>query len=192
MSDGTIRCSWAGNAGSAMCEYHDSEWGVPTHGDRDLFELLCLEGAQAGLSWNTILNRRDGYRAAFDGFDIAAVAAYDETRADALRNDARIIRNRAKIRAFIDNAAATLKLQQSGDSLDRFLWSFVGSAPQANRWTGMSDVPSETEASRAMSKALKALGFRFVGPTICYAFMQSAGMVNDHVRECFRYGELAG
>jgi DNA-3-methyladenine glycosylase I len=187
-----IRCSWAGDVGSAMCEYHDSEWGVPTHGDRELFELLCLEGAQAGLSWNTILNRRDGYRAAFDGFDIATVAAYDAERAEALRNDARIIRNQAKIRAFVDNASATLKIQASGESLDAFLWSFVGGATQVNRWTSMSDVPAESATSRAMSKALKVLGFRFVGPTVCYAFMQSAGMVNDHIQPCFRYGQITG
>jgi DNA-3-methyladenine glycosylase I len=192
MANEKIRCNWAGDVGSSMCEYHDSEWGVPKHGDRELFELLCLEGAQAGLSWNTILNRRDGYRAAFDGFDIATVASYDETRAEALRNDARIIRNRAKIRAIIDNASATLKLQASGESLDSFLWSFVGGAPQVINWTVMSEVPAETNSSQAMSKALKALGFRFVGPTICYAFMQSAGMVNDHILECFRYGEVAG
>jgi DNA-3-methyladenine glycosylase I len=192
MVDEITRCGWAGAVGSAMCEYHDSEWGVPTHGDRKLFELLCLEGAQAGLSWNTILNRRDGYRAAFDGFDIATVAAYDEARAEELRNDSRIIRNRAKIRAFIDNAAATLKLQESGESLDHFLWSFADTVPQAKLRHDMSQVPSETDASRAMSKALKELGFRFVGPTICYAFMQSAGMVNDHIVDCFRHSEITG
>lgn len=192
MTDTKTRCSWAGNAGSAMCEYHDSEWGVPSHGNRELFELLCLEGAQAGLSWNTILNRREGYRAAFEDFDIAKVAATSDVRAEELRADSRIIRNRAKIRAFIDNAAATLKLQQSGKGLDELLWSFVGGTPQVNTWSSMSEIPADTESSRAMSKSLKALGFRFVGPTICYAFMQSAGMVNDHVRECFRYSELAG
>lgn len=190
MDDGKRRCDWAGKPGALMCGYHDTEWGVPTHGDRALFELLCLEGAQAGLSWNTVLNRREGYRAAFDGFDIEAVAAFDDARAEALRGDERIIRNRAKIRAFIDNAAAALSIAEEGTGLDDFLWSLAGGRTLVNRWQSMSELPSETEVSREMSKALKARGFRFTGPTICYAFMQSAGMVNDHLVDCFRYGEI--
>lgn len=184
------RCGWAGEGPGPMRDYHDLEWGVPMHGDQKLFELLCLEGAQAGLSWNTILNRREGYSAAFDGFDIARIAAYDDAKAEELRNDERIIRNRAKIRAFIANAQAVLKLQEEGTSLDEFLWSFVDGTPIVNRWTEMSKMPAETDESKAMSKALKKRGFGFVGPTICYAFMQSAGMVNDHLVSCFRHSEV--
>lgn len=184
------RCEWGAKPGSLMREYHDTEWGVPTHGDRTLFELLCLEGAQAGLSWNTILNRREGYRATFVGFDIAKVAAFDDAQAEVLRGDERIIRNRAKIRAFIDNAATTLAIADEGSTLDDYLWSLAGGETLVNRWQSMSDIPSETEVSLAMSKAMKARGFRFVGPTICYAFMQSAGMVNDHLVDCFRYSEV--
>ena len=191
MIDGKQRCAWAGEPGSLMCEYHDTEWGVPTHGDRTLFELLCLEGAQAGLSWNTILNRREGYRSAFDGFEIETVAAYDDVRAETLRGDERIIRNRAKIRAFIQNAALVLAITEEGSSFDDYLWSLAGGGTLVNQWQSMSDMPSETEDSRNMNKVLKARGFRFVGPTICYAFMQSAGMVNDHLVDCFRYGEVA-
>jgi DNA-3-methyladenine glycosylase I len=189
MADGKRRCDWAGEPGGLMCEYHDTEWGVPTHGDRELFELLCLEGAQAGLSWSTILNKREGYRDAFAGFDIATVAAFDAARAEQLRGDARIVRNRAKIGAFIDNAAATIGITAAGNTFDDFLWSLAGGKPVTNRWKSMSDVPAETPASKAMSEALKSRGFRFVGPTICYAFMQSAGMVNDHVVSCFRHSE---
>lgn len=191
MNDGKQRCEWAGEPGSLMCEYHDTEWGVPTHGDRTLFELLCLEGAQAGLSWNTILNRREGYRSAFDGFEIKTVAAYDDVRAETLRGDERIIRNRAKIRAFIENAALVLTIAEEGLSFDDYLWSLAGGRTLVNQWQSMSDMQSETEVSRNMSKVLKARGFRFVGPTICYAFMQSAGMVNDHLVDCFRYVEVA-
>ncbi len=185
-----VRCEWGESLSGLMLEYHDTEWGVPTHGDQVLFELLCLEGAQAGLSWNTILNRREGYREVFDGFDIERVAAYDDERAEALRHDERIIRNRAKIRAFIGNARAVLELQSQGRSFDEYLWSFAGGAPKVNRWKEMSDVPPETAESQAMSKDLKKLGFSFVGPTICYAFMQSAGMVNDHVVSCFRHDQV--
>ncbi len=188
--DDLVRCNWAGETPGPMRDYHDTEWGVPVHDERELFELLCLEGAQAGLSWSTILNRRDGYRDAFEGFDIARVAAFDADRAEALRQDERIIRNRAKIKAFIANANAVLQLQAEGQTLDDYLWSFVGGAPKVNSWNSMSEVPPETEESKAMSKALKKRGFGFVGPTICYAFMQSAGMVNDHTLDCFRYAEV--
>lgn len=190
MSDDKTRCDWGSKPGSLMAEYHDTEWGVPTHGDQELFELLCLEGAQAGLSWETILNRRGGYRAAYDGFDIEKVAAIDADKAEELRNDERIIRNRAKIKAFTSNAQATLKLQTEGTSLDEFLWSFTGGKTLRNSWKSMADIPAETTESQAMSKALKKRGFSFVGPTICYAFMQSAGMVNDHIVTCFRHGEV--
>ena len=190
MADGTTRCDWGSEPGTLMIEYHDTEWGVPTHGDRELFELLCLEGAQAGLSWETILNRREGYRAAYEGFDIEHIAAMDATKAEELRNDERIIRNRAKIKAFTANARAVLQLQAEGTSLDEFLWSFTGGKTMANRWASMSDIPAETAESQAMSKALKKRGFSFVGPTICYAFMQSAGMVNDHLVTCFRHDEV--
>ncbi len=173
-----------------MRDYHDTEWGVPIRDDQKLFELLCLEGAQAGLSWSTILNRRGGYRAAFEDFDIERVAAFDDTRAETLRNDERIVRNRAKIRSVIKNARAVLQMAEESLSLTEYLWSFVGGKPFVNKRESMSDIPAETDESKAMSKALKARGFSFVGPTICYAFMQSAGMVNDHVVSCFRYDEV--
>ena len=170
-----------------MQNYHDEEWGVPLHDDRALFELLILEGAQAGLSWRTVLHRREGYRVAFDGFDIPTVATYDDTDQARLRADARIIRNRAKINAAIANARATLKIQAEHGSLDTFLWSFVGGQPRRNAFRTLADIPAQTDESRAMSKALRNHGFGFVGPTICYAFMQSAGLVNDHITTCFRY-----
>ena len=173
-----------------MQRYHDEEWGVLTHNDRALFELLVLEGAQAGLSWRTILHRREGYRAAFDGFDIATVAAYGDPDRERLRADARIIRNRAKIDAAIANAHATLVVQTEHGSLDAFLWSFVGGEPRRNAPLSLADLPAQTDESRTMSKALHRYGFSFVGPTICYAFMQSAGLVNDHVTSCFRYGQV--
>lgn len=180
------RCEWAGDD-PLMQQYHDEDWGVPLHGDRALFELLVLEGAQAGLSWRTILHRREGYRAAFDGFDIATVAAYTDSDRERLRNDARIIRNRAKIDSAIKNALATGKVQSDHGSLDTFLWNFVGGKPRRNAFNTLSEIPAQTDESRAMSKSLRNYGFNFVGPTICYAFMQSAGMVNDHVTSCFRY-----
>ena len=189
MPDSVTRCEWAGDD-PLMQQYHDDEWGVPTHGDRALFELLVLEGAQAGLSWRTVLHRREGYRAAFDGFDIATVAAYDDADRERLRADARIIRNRAKIDAAIASAQATLAVQAEHGSLDAFLWSFVGSATRRNSFEALADLPAQTDESRALSKALKGYGFSFVGPTICYAFMQSAGLVNDHVTSCFRYGQV--
>jgi DNA-3-methyladenine glycosylase I len=169
-----------------MVRYHDLEWGVPQHDDTRLFELLTLEGAQAGLSWETILKRREGYRRAFDGFDITRIAAYGVARVERLLQDNRIIRNRAKVNATIGNARATLDLQREFGSLDEYLWGFVGGKTKVNRFRSLADVPAQTEESLAMSKALRQRGFRFVGPTICYAFMQSAGLVNDHVSGCFR------
>ena len=174
-----------------MLDYHDTEWGVPLHEDRALFELLILEGAQAGLSWTTILNRRDGYRRAFANFDIAAVAAFepgDETR---LLADPGIIRNKAKIRSTIGNAQAALRVAAEQGSLDRYLWSFVDGRPIQNEWQTLGELPAVTDLSREMSRDLKRRGFSFVGPTICYAFMQSVGLVNDHQIGCFRYAEVA-
>ena len=186
MADALIRCAWAGDD-PLMQRYHDEEWGVPLHDDRALFELLVLEGAQAGLSWRTILHRREGYRAAFEGFDIDRVADYGQTDRERLLADAGIIRNRAKVDAAIANARATIRLQAEHGSLDAFLWSFVGGTPRRNAYREASELPAQTAESRAMSKALRRHGFSFVGPTICYAFMQSAGLVNDHVTDCFRY-----
>ena len=180
------RCEWAGDD-PLMQSYHDEDWGVPLHDDRALFELLVLEGAQAGLSWRTVLHRREGYRAVFHNFDIATVADYDDSDRERLRADARIIRNRAKINAAIANARATLTVQAEFGSLDAYLWSFVNDKTRQNHFSTLTDIPAQTDESRAMSKALRAYGFGFVGPTICYAFMQSAGLVNDHVTTCFRY-----
>jgi len=174
-----------------MLAYHDTEWGVPLHDDRALFELLILEGAQAGLSWTTILNRREGYRNAFAGFDPATVAAFGPDDEARLLADAGIIRNRAKVRSAIDNAQAALRVVAEQGSLDRYIWSFVDGRPIQNRWERLGELPAETDASRAMSRDLKRRGFSFVGPTICYAFMQSAGLVNDHQIGCFRYAEVA-
>ena len=186
------RCSWVGNRqdDDVMVRYHDDEWGVPQHDDTRLFELLTLEGAQAGLSWETILKRREGYRRAFEGFDIARIAAYGPADAERLLADAGIIRNRAKVAATIGNAQATLDVQREHGSLDAYLWGFVDGKPVVNHFDSMSDLPAKTEASEAMSKALQKRGFRFVGPTIMYAFMQASGMVNDHTRECYRYQEM--
>ena len=181
------RCGWAGTD-PLYIAYHDLEWGVPMRDSHRLFELLCLEGAQAGLSWITILRRRDGYREAFDGFDPQRIAAYGDADRTRLLADARIIRNRAKVDAFIGNSRAFLDI---GD-FSALVWSFVGGRPVQNRWQTVDAVPAVTEQSVTMSRDLRRLGFRFVGPTICYAFMQSAGLVNDHVVDCFRYAELRG
>jgi DNA-3-methyladenine glycosylase I len=183
---GLQRCAWA-TSDPLYVAYHDTEWGLPIRDPHRLFELLCLEGAQAGLAWITILRKRDGYRAAFDGFDATRMAAYTDADRDRLMADARIVRNRAKIAAFIGNARAWLEL----DDPAGLLWSFVGGAPLQNRWRAVGEIPSETDASRTMSKELRRLGLKFVGPTICYAFMQSAGLVNDHLVDCFRYEEVA-
>ena len=190
--DDETRCAWASGPDEAMRAYHDAEWGVPLRDERHLFELLILEGAQAGLSWSTILRKRDGYRRAFAGFDPGTVAAFGEPDVERLMADSGIVRNRAKVAAAVDSARATLALQAEGSSLVGHLWSFVGGAPIKNRVAAMGEIPSETDESRAMSKDLKRRGFRFVGPTICYALMQSAGMVNDHEVACFRWKEVQG
>jgi DNA-3-methyladenine glycosylase I len=180
------RCEWA-EGDDLNRRYHDDEWGVPSHDDRHLFEMLVLEGAQAGLSWTTILRKREGYHAAFAGFDPMRVARFTSRDVGRLLKDPGIVRNRAKIEAAIGNAKATLAL---GESFDSYLWGFVDGRPIRNRWKALGEIPAETPLSKAMSKDLRARGFRFVGPTICYAFMQSVGMVNDHVTTCFRYREV--
>jgi DNA-3-methyladenine glycosylase I len=180
------RCGWAGTD-PRMIAYHDDEWGVPVHDERLLFEFLILEGAQAGLSWSTILNKRDAYREAFVGFDPAKVARFDRRRIERLLANEGIVRNRLKIEATVANARATLAVQRSDSSLDRFLWGFVGGKPKVNRRRSLSEVPARTPESDAMSIALKRRGFRFVGSTICYAFMQATGMVNDHLLSCPSY-----
>jgi DNA-3-methyladenine glycosylase I len=180
------RCGWA-SGGPLEIAYHDTEWGVPSHDDRHLFEMLILEGAQAGLSWSTILRKRENYRKAFAGFDPARVARFDARKRAALMRDAGIVRHRQKIEAAVGNARAALAVQDEHGSLAAYLWQFVDGQPIRNAWTALKQVPAETTESRAMSKALVTRGFRFVGPTICYAFMQATGMVNDHVTTCFRY-----
>jgi DNA-3-methyladenine glycosylase I len=180
-----IRCPWATT--EAMIEYHDKEWGKPVHDDRKLFEFLILEGAQAGLSWSTILNRREGYRKAFHRFDPKKVAALKPTDIPRLMKDAGIIRNRLKIESSIRNARAFLKVQTEFGTFDSYIWQFVGGKPRVNRRNDMREMPARTAESDAMSKDLKRRGFNFVGTTICYAFMQAVGMVNDHVVTCFRY-----
>ncbi len=180
------RCAWA-NGGPLEIEYHDTEWGVPSRDDRHLFEMLILEGAQAGLSWSTILRKREAYRKAFAGFDPAKVARFDARRRAALMRDPGIVRNRLKIDSTVTNARQVLAVQEEHGSLTEYLWQFVGGRPIVNRWSTRDRVPAETAESRAMSKALLQRGFGFVGPTICYAFMQATGMVNDHVTTCFRY-----
>jgi DNA-3-methyladenine glycosylase I len=188
------RCAWVGSRpeSDAMVRYHDEEWGTPQHDDRSLFELLTLEGAQAGLSWDTILRRRDGYRRAFHGFDIARIADLGPEDVERLMGDTGIIRNRAKITSTIENARGAIALQREFGSLDAYFWRFVDGAPIVNRPRTMADVPAKTGVSMAMSKDLQKRGFRFVGPTIMYAFMQATGLVNDHVVTCFRYAELMG
>jgi DNA-3-methyladenine glycosylase I len=189
-SEAKSRCEWAREGDQLYRAYHDEEWGVPSHDDRHLFEMLVLEGAQAGLSWATILAKREGYRAAFCGFDPGSVASFDGEDVQRLLGDASIVRNRRKIESAIGNARAALEIQKEFGSLDSYLWglasSSVGGAPRSP-----ADVPSETEVSRAMSRELRRRGFRFVGPTICYAFMQAVGMVNDHVESCFRRSEIS-
>jgi DNA-3-methyladenine glycosylase I len=185
------RCDWS-TTDPLYLGYHDVEWGVPVHDESRLFELLVLEGAQAGLAWITILRKRDGYRAAFNGFDPMRVAAYDDADLARLLADPGIVRNRAKIRSAIGNARAYLRLIDALGPLDAWLWSFVDGRPIQNAWGSMAEVPAETDASRALSRELRRHGFSFVGPTIVYAFMQSAGLVNDHIVTCFRHAELAG
>lgn len=185
------RCEWAGDT-PIMQEYHDLEWGVPLHDDQRLFEFLVLEGAQAGLSWLTVLNKRSRYRTVFDQFDPEKVAQYDEAKVEQLLADPGIIRNRLKVRSAISNARAFLKVAEEYGNFDRYIWRFVEQEPKVNSWLGLSEIPARTETSDAMSRDLKARGFNFVGSTICYAFMQATGMVNDHVVGCFRYVELSG
>ncbi|HMD15187.1 MAG TPA: DNA-3-methyladenine glycosylase I [Terriglobales bacterium] len=182
-----VRCSWPSNDLSIL--YHDREWGVPQHDDRALFEFLILEGAQAGLSWDTILKKRENYRAALDGFDPKKIARYDRRKTQRLlrSKDAGIVRNRLKITSAIQNAKAFLAVQKEFGSFDRYIWQFVGGKPRVNAWRLGKKIPARTSESDAMSKDLKKRGFNFVGSTICYAFMQATGMVNDHAVECFRY-----
>jgi len=186
----TDRCEWVPDD-ARYRTYHDEEWGVPSHDDRHLFEMLVLEGAQAGLSWATILRKREGYRRAFAGWDLESVAGFGPADLERLLADPGIVRNRAKVESAIENARHTLELRETRGSLDAYLWSFVEGTPIIGNRRSLEDVPSQTEESAAMSRELKREGFRFVGPTICYAFMQAVGMVNDHVLHCFRYGELA-
>ena len=183
-----IRCPWA--QGDQYVEYHDAEWGVPVHDDRLLFEFLILEGAQAGLSWSTILKKRENYREAFDQFDPLVIAKYGSKKQASLMANAGIVRNRLKIESTIDNAKAFLAVQDEFGSFDKFIWKFVDGQPKQNKWKSMKDVPARTLESDAMCKELKRRNFRFVGSTICYAFMQAVGMVNDHLVECFRHAEL--
>jgi DNA-3-methyladenine glycosylase I len=185
------RCEWAPLDQPRYLAYHDEEWGVPVHDDVRLFEMLTLEGAQAGLSWSTILNKRDGYRRAFAGFDPAKVARFSPAKVERLLLDPSIVRNRLKVESTVQNARAVLEVQREVGSLDAHLWTFVGDGPIVNLWRALGDIPAETDESRAMSKDLKRRGFRFVGPTVCYAFMQACGLVNDHVVTCYRWGELA-
>ncbi|UCF39740.1 MAG: DNA-3-methyladenine glycosylase I [Gemmatimonadota bacterium] len=184
------RCAWI--ADERMLVYHDEEWGVPVHDDRLLFEHLVLDGFQAGLSWRTILNKRENFRRVFDGFEPETVARYTKRKVERLLADPGIVRNRQKIDAAIGNARAYLRLREGGGSFDAFLWQFVGGKTKQNAWRTLKQLPARTRESDAMSKALKDLGFKFVGSTICYAFMQAAGLVNDHVVSCFRHRELGG
>ena len=184
------RCQWGDGPDPEYRAYHDLEWGVPIRDERHLFELLVLEGAQAGLSWSTILRKRPGYRRAFEGFDPSVVAEYGEGDTARLLADAGIVRNRAKVAAAIGNARATLALYANGTTLVDHLWSFVDGRPIVNRFESLAEIPSETDLSKLMSRELRLRGFRFVGPTICYALMQSAGLVNDHETTCFRWAEV--
>ena len=181
------RCEWATNVDPLYTEYHDEEWGVPVFDDRKLFEMLILEGAQAGLSWFTILRKRENYRKAFDQFDAVKIARYSDRKRAGLLNDAGIVRNRLKVNAAIVNAQCYLKVLEEYADFGEYLWQFVDGVPVQNHWVKLQDVPVTTAASDAMSKDLKKRGFKFVGSTICYAFMQAVGMVNDHTTDCFRY-----
>ena len=185
----TARCPWCGDD-PLYVAYHDQEWGVPCHDERSLFEFLILEGTQAGLSWITILRKRENYRRAYHGFDAQKIARYGEKDVARLLADAGIVRNRLKVAASIDNARATLELYEQGGSLDQLLWSFVDGRPRINRWKKMSDIPPITPQAEAMSKELKRRGFRFIGPTVMYAHMQATGMVNDHLVTCPRHTEV--
>jgi DNA-3-methyladenine glycosylase I len=191
LSADLVRCTWPG-ADELYLEYHDIEWGAPLHEDRRLFEMLILEGAQAGLSWITILRKREAFRKAFDNFQPEKVAKYDDKKIEQLMANAAIIRNRSKINAAIGNARAFLETKGEFGSFDKYIWQFVGGKPLVNKWKRGGQIPAKTKESQAMSKDLKKRGFRFVGPTICYAYMQATGMVNDHLVECFRYEQTRG
>jgi DNA-3-methyladenine glycosylase I len=186
----TIRCDWTTDD-PMMINYHDEEWGEPKHDDRRLFEDLILDGAQAGLSWSTILRKRENYREAFDNFNPDKVAAYDEAKIEELLQNPGIVRNRQKVNSAVKNANAFLKIQEEFGSFDAYIWGFVDGVPIQNQWKSMSELPAKTELSEEISKDLKKRGFNFVGPTIIYAFMQAVGMVNDHAVGCFRYHEIA-
>lgn len=188
MSD-MSRCQWAGSD-PLYVAYHDQEWGVPVHDDRLLFEFLILEGAQAGLSWSTILKKRDHYRAAFDQFDFEQVARYDEAKIEALLGNPGIVRNRLKVQSAVINARQFIAVRAEFGSFDAYVWRFVDGTPKVNQWRSLSEIPAETDESRALSKDLLKRGFKFVGATICYAFMQACGLVNDHTVDCFRYEQL--
>ena len=184
------RCTW-GELNDIERAYHDNEWGTPVHDDRVFFEFLILEGAQAGLSWDTVLKKRERYRQVYSGFDPQKVARYTQARIEKLMTDPGIIRNRLKLESSVTNARAFLAVQKEFGSFDAYVWRFVDGHPKVNRWRSMRDVPAETTESKALSRDLKLRGFRFVGSTICYAFMQATGLVNDHIVTCFRHGELA-
>jgi DNA-3-methyladenine glycosylase I len=184
------RCAWVPPDNPLYAAYHDDEWGVPVHDDQKLFEMLCLEGAQAGLSWETILKKRQGYRDAFENFDAEKIALFDDQKINLLMQNPHIVRNRLKIQSVITNARCYLGILEASGSFDRYIWQFVDGRPKINHWETHSKIPAKTTESEKMSKELKKLGFKFVGPTICYAFMQAVGMVNDHLIDCFRYREI--
>jgi DNA-3-methyladenine glycosylase I len=186
-----MRCPWPGASG-LLIAYHDEEWGVPVHDDRKLFEFMVLDAFQAGLSWSTILNKRENFRSAFDNFEPQKIARYSERKIEKLLGDASIIRNRLKITATVSNAKSFLEIQKEFGSFDTFIWQFVNGRTIQNRWKSIAHVPAKTSRSDKMSQALKDRGFKFVGSTICYAFMQAAGLVNDHIVTCFRHSELGG
>ena len=188
-TDGKNRCWWCGDD-ELYRQYHDCEWGIPVHDDRLLFEFLCLEGAQAGLSWITILRKREHYRRVFDQFDARKIASYDDAKIASLLADPGIVRNRLKVNGFVKNARAYLDMLDRGETLDNTLWDYVDGVSLQNRWSSMAQIPANTPVSDAMSKDLKKRGFTFVGSTICYALMQAAGLVNDHITDCFRHAEL--
>ncbi|MCZ6578222.1 MAG: DNA-3-methyladenine glycosylase I [Gammaproteobacteria bacterium] len=188
-TDTKIRCWWCGDD-ELYRQYHDCEWGVPVHDDRLLFEFLCLEGAQAGLSWITILRKRENYRRLFDQFDACKIVSYDDTKIASLLADPGIVRNRLKVNGFVKNARAYLNMLDCGETLDDYLWAYVDGVSLQNEWSSMARIPANTPVSDAMSKDLKKRGFTFVGSTICYALMQAAGLVNDHITDCFRHAEL--
>ncbi|MGB0523294.1 MAG: DNA-3-methyladenine glycosylase I [Flammeovirgaceae bacterium] len=189
-TDHKCRCGWVKLTNPTYVKYHDEEWGVPIYDDATLFEFIVLESAQAGLSWETILNRREGYRAAFDQFDYQKIAAYDEAKQAALAQDQRIIRNKLKIKATVTNAQAFIKIQEEFGSFSKYIWGFVGGKPIVNAFKDISEVPASTPLSDKISKDMKKRGFKFFGTTICYAHMQATGMVNDHTIACFRYQEI--